>query len=189
MAEHKPVYSDAFTTAEFRVSFPTVFEPKAYKDGDEKYYSIQMLFTKGADMGAFKTAFNQIMSELGWDKTKVRLPLEDGDELYTEDPQKNAHLQGVIRVKAKSKNRPGLVDRLKRDINNPNEFYGGCFARAQLKAKSYVMGGQKGISLQLYNVQKLKDGEAFGYVAPKPQDVFDAVGEADDLDTGFNILD
>ena len=64
MAEHKPVYSDALTTAEFRVSFPTVFEPKGFKDGDEKFYSIQMLFEKTADLGTFKTAFNQIMSEV-----------------------------------------------------------------------------------------------------------------------------
>lgn len=178
---HKSVYGKAFTTPEFRVSYPNVFSAKADLQG-EMFYSIQMLFDKDADLSGFRAACEAVAKELGWEKGSYVIPLEDGNIKFNQDPQKNAALQNKITSKAKNKNRPGLVDRLKKDIMNPNEFFGGCYARASLVPKSYIMG-KKGISLQLENIQKLRDGDPFGRVAPSAKDVFDSV-EFDDDDNG-----
>lgn len=185
---HKSVYGKAFTTPEFRVSYPSVFEAKADLQGD-MFYSIQMLFAKGVDLSGFKAACEAIGKELGWEKGSYKIPLEDGNIKYNEDPLKNASLKDMTTSKAKSKNRPGLVDRLRKDINTPNEFFGGCYARASLVPKSYIVMGKKGVSLQLENLQKLRDGEPFGRVAAAAADVFDSVEYDDDDTKGNSFVD
>lgn len=159
-------------TPEFRVSFPAIFEPKAFQDQDPKY-SVVMLFPKSTDLKELKrAAFNAAAEKFGpkekWPKN-LRLPFRNGDE-KADTPGYG----GSIFVSASSKDQPGLVNQSLKPILNAKEFYAGCYARAELIAFAYDHMGNRGVSFSLQNLQKLRDGESFSG-RKEAKDVFDAV--------------
>ncbi len=161
------------TTPKFRVSFPQVDVPKAYRGGKE-LYSIVMLFDKPlkaegklTDMlNLIKAAAMEKWGEIPGEILDMSLdtcPFNDGDlkayDGYT----------GTYSVRAASQFPPVIVDtgNIKKNIKpqailGKEEFYSGCYARASVTAfawgKKY---GDKGISFGLQNIQKLADGEPF----------------------------
>lgn len=151
-------------TPKFRVSFPHVFKPHKFEDnpGDPKF-SVVMLFPKDIDLKLLKTAANAAAAEKwGEDQNKwpkqMRRPFRDGDEKT--DLQ---GYEGCIFVSASSNQKPGVVDGTKerRVIESEEEFYAGCYARAEIRAFAYDVSGNKGVSFALLNLQKLAEGEPF----------------------------
>ena len=70
------------------------------------------------------------------------------------------NIKGHVYINATSKYRPQIVDKdLK--ILSPDELYNGCFARVSINFYPYnhKESGNCGISCELLNLQKLKDGE------------------------------
>ena len=58
-------------------------------------------------------------------------------------------------------------------------MFGGLICRAQITAFAYDSNGSKGVSFGLSNVQVLKDdGVCYGGGRQKPEEVFDAFGDA-----------
>lgn len=178
-------------TPEFRVSFPNLFKAvgfKKEKDPAKFKYSVTMLFPKNVDLSALKKAVFTAASEVhGTDKSKwpknFELPFKDGDDKAEIDGY-----EGMIVVRASSKQRPGVIDRDKSVITEEDQsIYAGCYARATLVALCYGKGteidyGKSGVSFMLQNVQKLRDGEAFSGKT-KAEDDFDAVeDDSDDAD-------
>lgn len=164
-------------TPEFRVSFPAVFKPRAAVEGQEPKYSMSMVFPKTTDITALKQlAANAVMEKWGADKTKwpknLRSPFRDGSE-----KDYDGYGPDVVFVSATSKVRPGLVGPDLQPIISENEFYGGCYARAEVTAFAYDVSGNKGIAFGLRNIQKTRDGEPFSGNS-KPEEVFDAVKPA-----------
>lgn len=164
-------------TDEFRVSFPNVFEPKAFENQEPKY-SVVMLFDKKADLSKIKkAAFNAAIEKWGSKEKfpkRMRWPWRDGSE--REDTQ---GYEGKIFITASSKAKPGLVDRRLDDITDREEFYAGCYARATLIAFAYEKMGNVGVSFSLQNIQKLRDGDAFSG-RRAASDEFEAVDDGDD---------
>lgn len=159
-------------TPEFRVSFPAVFEPKAFQ-GNAPKYSVVMLFDKKTDLTSVKKAvFNAATEKWGakdkWPKG-LRLPFRDGDEKG--DKQGYA---GCIYVTATSKDQPGLVGPTRQAILNPKDFYAGCYARAEIIAFAYDKVGNRGVSFSLQNIQKMRDGASFSG-RKDAADVFDSI--------------
>lgn len=177
-SEVKPVM-----TPVFRVSFPAVFEPKTVPGSKgEPKYSITMLFKKTDDISDLKKNVAEVLTEqFGPDKAKwpkfgvgpglVRLPFRDGAE---KDYQGYGPEMLFITASNTAANKPGLVDPEVKPIISPNEFYGGCYARAKVRAFWYDNAGNKGVSFSLGNIQKVKDGEPFGGGTTPEQD-FDAI--------------
>lgn len=168
-----PKKNTQLMTPEFRVSFPAVFTPRAAVEGQEKKYSITMLFDKKTDLTALKQAVASVLAEkYGPDKAKwpkgLRLPFRDGSE------KDYSGYENVIFASATSKIKPGVVDQNVQPIIEPSEFYGGCYARATVNAYAYDVSGNKGVALGLRNVQKLRDGEAFSGKNDASKD-FDAI--------------
>lgn len=156
-------------TPVFRVAFPAVFEPKAITDGAPKKYSMTMLFTiadiakdaaekkKWADLKAAA----QFTAQEKWPKgipAKLDSPFKDG--MMKQEYQ--GYGAGVIFINASTKQRPGLVDLNLNKIITPEDFYGGCYARATINPYAWEFMGKCGISFGLQNIQKVKDGEPFG---------------------------
>lgn len=143
-------------TPNFRVSFPSVFEPSEF-NGKETY-SITMLFDKSADLSELKAAVKRAAEEK-WGKkipANLRNPIRDGAE--------KSHLDGYdgcVFIRASSKTKPGVVDQNCQEIINSSEFYAGCIARATVVAFAYDQAGNKGVSFLLSNIQKVADGESF----------------------------
>jgi hypothetical protein len=186
-------------TPKFRVSFPNVFVPKAIQEGQEPFYSIQMLFPKTFDNDVDKEAFlnmkravqKAIVNKWGSDKAKwpqnMRLPFRDG----TEKEGWEGYGSEVIFVNAKSKMKPGIVDQRRKDIDNSEDFYAGCYARATLTTYAYSKMGNVGVAFGLQNLQFMKDGEPFSGKVKASDDfeVVEGVEEmSDELTQNFEDL-
>lgn len=176
----------------FRCSFPQVFTPKAVVAGQEPKYSISMLFPKVVtkeycamfgisveewtrQMNALKAAViaaaDQKWGPKGNPKRPGKLlsPWHDGSE-----KQYDGYDATVFYASASSKIKPGLVDAKMNPIIEAGEFKGGDYARATITVYAYD-NINKGVAFGLRNIQKLRDGEAFGSGAAKPEDDFGAI--------------
>lgn len=183
-------------TPEFRVSFPNVFQPKRNELSGKDEYSLVALFPKDADLSKLKSAMAEAcVKKWGPDKAKwpknIRSPLRDqGDRAKEKDgrttlPQ--GHEEGAIFLNLKSDRKPGLVDKDVQPIIDQSEFYGGCYAIATVRAYAYSVKGNSGVAFGLGNIQKTRDGEAFGVGRTTPEDDFKPIAQdanemsADDL--------
>ncbi len=176
-------------TPVFRVSFPSVFEPKEpMNPGQKPKYTVGMLFkkTNETEKGLWlpdwiKPAVSAaLIGKWGADKAKwpkpLHLPFRDGAE-----KEYDGYGAEIIFATASSVNKPGVVDQNVKPIISRDEFYAGCYARAKIEvyafeAKDKKTGAvlKKGITLTLLNIQKHSDGEPFsGRSAPEAD--FDAV--------------
>ena len=154
---------DKVTTPEFRVSFPALFEAKLNTLSGKEEYSIQMIFEKTADLAPLKLMAKNCAIEKWGDKIpeKLRSPFRDGDEYNDTADNQRVELEGKVFINSKSKQRPGLVDGALQAIIDQSDFYGGCYARATVRAYAYDTKGNRGVAFGLLNVQKLRDGEPF----------------------------
>jgi len=176
-------------TPEFRVSFPKVFKAERNDLNGKDEYSVVALFPKGADLSAMKAAAKAACEKKwGSDPKKwpknMRAPFRDQVDRAKTDDDDNEYLPagyeaGAFYVNLKSIKRPGLVDAKVQDIIDESDFYGGCYARAQVNAFAYEQKGNAGVSFGLNHIQKLKDGESFGAAKRNASDVFESVGDSD----------
>ena len=163
----------AIMTPEFRVSYPALFKPRANKNDDGTLgtpkYEITMLFPKGADLSKLKRAAEEAVKEKWKDKPpkNLRSPFRDQGE-----KEGDGYVEGAIFVCARSLLKPGLVNRQCDDIIDQTEIYPGCYARATVRAYAYDKNGNKGVSFDLCNVQKTRDGEPLAFRRNSAQDDF-----------------
>lgn len=172
-------------TPKFRVSYPNVFEAKAFEDQEAKY-SVVMLFDKKDDIKAVKRALhNAAVEKWGadpkkWPKFKNRA-IRDGDEERAE----TEGYEGCLFATASSKRKPVVVNGRRDPITDAGDFYPGCYARAELLAFAYDQKGNRGVGLTLLKLQKLGDGAEFG--GGKPVDeVFDEVDDGSDDEESYD---
>ncbi len=161
-----------------RVSFPNVFTPRAFEDGPEKY-ECQFLWPKDTDLSVLKKAIHSAIVEAwGKDKAKwpegLKSPIKDGDKM--EDLE---GYEGQYYIKTSSHRKPGVINRKKEVITNEDDFYGGCYAIATVLVKAYATKGNKGVTIYLNNIQKVKDGEPFGGRS-NPEADFDEIEDGSD---------
>ncbi len=175
------------TTPKFRVSYPAVFTPKTFKDakGNETAprYQVTMLFASDTDLSSLKKAvFAAKVAKWGPNKEKwpkgMRSPFRDGSEKNDTE----GYGEGIIFVTASGDRKPGLVSQKLKKIEREEDFYAGCWARAEVVAFAYETMGNKGVSFGLRNIQKMGDDESFSGQRAA-EDVFDKVdGGSDDED-------
>lgn len=169
-------------TPPFRVSFPNVFKPKSNFEGQEPVYSVQMLFPKGTDLSKMEGAAHKAAvkkwgsDENDWPNFK-HPTFKDGNEKNLED------YKNMTVVEARTKLKPGIVDRDKNEILDASEFYAGCWARATLTCYAYTTKGNSGVSFGLSNLQKIKDDKAFSG-RKNAKDDFDEIEDLDDEEIG-----
>lgn len=169
-------------TPKFRVSFPQVFKPKSFR-GQEAKYSVVMLFDKSTDLTPLETACDNAIIEMYGDVDSVpknfRRPFRKGSEREDTPGYEN-----TIFVTANSKTQPGLIDRDKQPILNEQDFYAGCYARAELIAFCYDQMGNTGVSFSLQNIQKWADGAKFSGKRDA-EDVFDSIEDGEDEESSY----
>jgi len=176
-------------TPEGRVSFPTVFEPRAFAQGGDAKYGVTLLFDKdSADLSDLrKAAIQAVTDKWGPDKAKWPANLRSHDlSTYLSPtgkdgwPFRDGDLQGydgyenTVSVKFSSKTKPGLVDRAVMPIVSQEEFYAGCYARVQCAPFAFDTSGNRGVTFMLNHIQKTRDGEAFSGKG-RAEDAFDAL--------------
>lgn len=90
-------------------------------------------------------------------KATIKLPLRDGDTERDDEAY-----AGHWFINANSKTAPQIVDKAVKPILDRDEVYSGCYARVSLNFYAFNSNGNKGIACGLGNIQKIRDGEAFG---------------------------
>lgn len=152
-------------TPEFRVSFPRIFE--ADENGK---FGLCMIFDEDVDFTELERLIAAKKKEV-WPKGPKGAysePILDGDKSQGQREE----LKSKFYINAKTKFRPGLVGPDKVDIVDEAEFYPGCWARATITLYNWTYMGKCGISVNVRNVQKLRDDEPLISFA-KAEDDFD----------------
>lgn len=161
------------TTPRFRASFPSVFKPTKIKGSENEFYQLSMIFdlkeiakdpSEQAKWDAIVDAVDPIaIKKFSTLPAVFKKPFLKGEDMRNKETGAvyDGH-EGMVIIRAKSKDRPGVVDQNVAPIMDQSEFYGGCYARAtiNLYAWNHPSSG-KGVSAGLQNVQKVGEGEPF----------------------------
>lgn len=165
-------------TEEVRFSYVHAFEPYAFEDDQEAKFSVRVYISKSdkKTLTALQSAVKAVKSDEAsikkWGGTvpnKLDLPYYDGDAIADEVPE----AAGCYYLNLKNTRKPGVVDlNTGVAINNPTEFYSGCYGRASFRLFPYNQKGKKGIGSSLANLCKTRDGEPLGAVQSTAADDF-----------------
>ena len=163
-----------------RLSFPALFVPEVNQNNPSApaKYSTIIVFDAETDISEIEAIIAEATKATFGDDapTGLRSPIRDGSEkAHLGDP----FVKGTKFVSVKSNFQPGIVGADLQPVIAQSEVYPGVYARVQMHAYGYDMNGNKGISLGLDNVQKIKDGGALDGRADAGS-AFEAV-DVDDL--------
>lgn len=163
------------TLKNVRLSFPQIWSPKAFNEGQEAKFSANFLLDKDRDkeqIDNLKKAIKQaVTAEWGGANVKnLQVFLGNGeDKAY--DGYENA-----MYVSSSSRNRPTIIDRDRTPlVEEDGRPYAGAYVNAAISI--WVMNNKWGnrISCNLVAIQFVKDGETFGAARVKPNELFDDI--------------
>lgn len=169
-------------TGKVRVLYTHLDAP--YGEENPKY-SIDILISKDSTDGTIEAVRAAVDDAIAYGKEKkwgkgsnlkmLAIPVRDGDDPddFRSEPPPAAAGHWVIR--AKSANRPGIVDAQLQPVLNPMEVYRGSYVRVSMSSFAYDAKGNKGVSFHLNNVQFFDEGEPIGSGFENPESVFEAV--------------
>jgi hypothetical protein len=166
-----------------------VFAARSVAPGAEPKFSGQFILDKVAnkgDLDRLMAAYFVAGREKWRDfddmvrQKRVRNPFREGSE---REGQPGFGANKVF-INTTSPQKPGVVDANVSPILDPKEIYSGVIVRVALRAFSYDMGGNRGVSFGLQNLQKLDDGEPIGNWV-RPEDDFQPVAAVDGIDSMF----
>jgi len=148
-----------------RVSYVNVFKPRnppKGQTGDPKY-SLAVLIPKSdkAQVNAIKSTILELAKDAFGPTAgklieggKVKSIFRDGDLEETRQGY-----GGHYFFNASAARKPGLVDKNRQPIDDPEQFYSGAFAQVSVTFYAYDAAGSKGVSAGLNNIRKIKDGD------------------------------
>ena len=175
-----------------RLSFPALFEPEAFKPGDEPKYKATFLVDKDspqiAEVNAAILAVLRESPKVGPKKADTVLKQISGNPnkfcWQTGDNTDYDGYAGMMSLAAKAKEaaRPTVIDANKAPLTaRDGKPYAGCYVNASVELYVYDNLGI-GITAQLRGVQFLRDGDAFAAGRPADGDEFEEVAAGADAD-------
>ena len=192
-SDNSEIITKSTITPEFRVSFPSLFKARSFNEGEPKY-SLTALVPKNINLRkSISTRYKYGVMELcekaaeekwgaEWKKKKPAMPFKDGDE---KEPMLDGY-EGHNYFAMASKMRPGLIGPDKEKIELEDDFFAGCYARAEVSAYAYEYSEKgkvlkRGVGLNLLNVMKTStEGERFSGPRQEAEEAFDGIEETDD---------
>lgn len=172
------------TTQEGRVAYPSIFKAKKVEiNGVAKIdsktgqpvnmYSVVLIFPKNSQaVKELKAAVVAAAKEKFGDKipASFRNPIKDGDEnLDKKTGEIKTGFEGMNYIqfqRREEQGKPTIVDTSHQEILDPNEAYGGCYAKINANVAAYDVAGGKGVNFYMNAFMKTKDGERLGGPAP-----------------------
>ena len=174
------------TKTPVRLSYCFLLEPRKNDDGSDGKYGAMLIIPK-SDTGTVKLindgieAARKVAQAKGMkNATNLKSPLRDGDGERPNGGEYGPECKGCWVMNATSKRKPGIVNRRVQPILDPAEIYSGMWGIVDINFGAYEFNGNRGISAYLNNVQKVRDDEALGGSAARPESVFSAVEDEDD---------
>ena len=193
----------AVLTAEARISFPSIFKPKAPfgrpdAPQDEWKYECTLLLPKSetACMEDIKKTVEHVVAEAvadngpkGWKGARppqLQTPVQDGDQPKKDGTARPESEKGMWIIKLKGKRKPQVrsIVNLKGPDLTEAECYAGCWVRATFNVGAYNAAGNKGVTFYLGNILKTRDDEPFGGAAPAAEDDFAGLEQAPEINDG-----
>jgi len=173
-------------TDSVRMSYLHVFEPHKFNEKDElKYYATLLIdktdtkLIKMIEEAIEEAKQTGITSEWGGKlPRKLHNPLRDGDEEREDD----AAFAGMMFINAKSKTKPGIIDRFNKKLESDDDFYSGCYGRGSITFFPFSNSGTEGVGVALNNLMKLEDGERLAGGASAEADFGEYIEEGGDED-------
>lgn len=159
--------SQEIMTPKAILSYPSIWTPTPGPQGGEAKYRAVLIFEEGADLSAIKQAVLEAATEKWGSKAaelfrtgKIRNP-------FRTDWEAKGYPENSTFISASSKFQPGVVSRYADSNGNPmviteegpEELYAGCYVRAYIRPFAYDTAGNRGVSFNLGNIQKLGDGD------------------------------
>lgn len=172
-------------TGKVRLSYVHLLKPHAIEPGQESKYSASIIIPK-SDKKTIKAIQSAVAAATQLGKTSkwggkipsnLKNPLRDGDDERSDDEA----YQDAYFVNAYSKTQPGMIDRHKNEIMDPEEIYSGMYARVSLNFYPYDIAGGRGVAAGLNNLQKVADGPYLGGRISADAE-FDEYDDDDDYD-------
>jgi len=159
--------STTITTGKVRLSYFNGFVPKAAPGATTEQYGTSILIPKSDEktVNLIKEAINDAkiagLAKLGFTDIKkvpvtMKQPLRDGDLEKPGDPL----YEGMYFLNANNKKKPGIVDRNRQAILDPDAIWSGCYARVNLTFYAFAVEGNKGVAAALNHIQLIAEGEA-----------------------------
>ena len=165
-----------------RLSFPSVFQRSVF-DGKEGKYEATFLIPKSDTKlkAQLDAAIDEAIKAAGIKVPSDKRCLKDGDQSDYDG------YEGAWSLKAANNKRPTVIDRDKSPIVESDEkLYAGCYVNAVIDLWLQDNKFGKRVNANLYGIQFVKDGEAFG---AGPVNVFDDFqdldGDGDEDDLGL----
>ncbi len=170
-----------------RLSYVNVFQARTIGDDEGAKYSASIIIDKEDKKtidkinAAVEAAIQEGKGKWGGKIPKnLKLPLRDGDT----DREDDEAYAGKLFFNASSKYKPGVIDRYKQPITDPDELYSGCYAYVSINFYPYDFNGSKGVAAGLNNIMKVAEGERLGGRLSAEEDFADI--EIDEDDSIFN---
>ena len=158
---------DYVITPPFRMSFPHLWEPDAFNEGDKKKYSVMAIFypddieNNADDKKKWDALCNWVLDTVVTNfgmkfadfqrKSNNRVPFHRGAD--------KADLDGFtptsVYANLSSLHKPGLIDRDRNPVLDEEQVYPGRWARAAVSVWQYSNKYGNGVSIGLRNIQLL----------------------------------
>ncbi len=148
-------------TPEGTLNYPSLFKPRdpmQGSTGEAKYECILILDKEALQTAEFKALsaeIKRLREELAKEKKvpveMVKNPLRKNEERSGKHP--DAYPVGGCFFTAKSKFKPGIIDRSKANITDEDAVWSGQGARLVVSAYKFDVSGNRGIALSLEAVQ------------------------------------
>lgn len=173
-----------------RLSYIHLLEPRKNDDGTPGKYGAMLIIPK-SDTATVKQINDAVDAARAAGAAQgirnarnFQSPLRDGDGQKPRGGEYGPECKGCWVLNTSSKRQPKVVDRRVQPIIDPAEIYSGMWAIVDINFACFSMSSNSGISCYLNNVQKIRDDDALGGAAARPEDVFKAV-DTDDDDLGL----
>jgi hypothetical protein len=147
------------------LSYPNLFHARAYSEGDDPEFSCAIVWPEGTDLTELKRAAIAKAKDRWGDKAE---PMIRGGKLrmpFRTDSEDKGYAGGSTFMNVRSEDAPGIVSTIPdpntgrpMPITDESQIYPGVQAKLSLKVFAYDKKGNKGVSFNLCNVQKVADG-------------------------------
>jgi len=167
-----------------RVLFPSLFKSKFNYKGKEKMkngeetglrdreYSVTLIFNPGDPVLKSMEKKIEELDRLAWPDGKPKkiknwyYPVKDGNDLFEEDPEKNAVYENkkyMVLKRPAHIEAPTVLDEYGEEMLAKEDFYAGCWAVARVDFKSYTNGNNGGITAYWSATKKVGDDDKLGF--------------------------
>jgi hypothetical protein len=178
-----------------RLSFPVIWEPKAFaKDQKEKFQATFLLDPSDkAHSNMIKTIKKEakriVMEQFGEIPKGLKKCYGLADKHETKKEYDG--YEGMFYIGTGSTQQPTLVDRNRNEVvEKDGVLYAGCFVNTviTLWCQDHPVGGKR-VNANLRIIQFVKDGEAFGNAPAKAEEELEIIELDDDDDTADDDWD